>query len=324
MEYVLDLFPGIPATWAISFVAGLGLMIAGLAFVRLLGDRRTVAAGRMAAASGPSHARRAFAGKEMTPSGLLKGVVPAKAEERFAVTQGLARAGFRGSNALVLYYVVRIALGFGLPLVFLGMIALARHPAAPVWMIENFLGLSTRTIVQVIGVLVFVGFFGPSKWLNARIKNRRQKIEDAFPNMLDLLQVGVEAGMGFDQALLKVATEIQSEAPDIAEEIILTLSEIHAGRDRDTSLMHMAKRTGLEEMSSFVNVILQSARFGTPMSDALTVYADEMRNNRELRAHEKANKLPVQMSAVMASLMLPSLIALILAPIILRYMQTFG
>ena len=148
-------------------------------------------------------------------------------------------------------------------------------------------------------------------------------MENAFPNMLDLLQIGIEAGMGFDQALLKVAVEMQTVSPEMSEEILIALSEIQAGRDREVALMRMARRTGIDEMSSFVSVVLQSSRFGVPLSAALTTYSEEMRELRELRAQEKANKLPVQMSAVMASLMLPSIAGLILAPIIIRYVETF-
>jgi tight adherence protein C len=88
--------------------------------------------------------------------------------------------------------------------------------------------------------------------------------------------------------------------------------------------MHMARRTGVEEVTSFVNVVLQSARFGTPMSDALRTYAEEMRLTRELKAQEKANKLPVQMSAVMATLMLPAILMLTLGPVVIRYLDYFA
>jgi len=88
--------------------------------------------------------------------------------------------------------------------------------------------------------------------------------------------------------------------------------------------MEMAQRTGVDEVSSFANVVLQSVRFGTSMSDALQIYAQEMRLSRELRAQEKANKLPVKMSAVMSALMLPAMILLIVGPVVIRWMNTFG
>lgn len=130
--------------------------------------------------------------------------------------------------------------------------------------------------------------------------------------------------MGFDQALMRVASEIRPVAPDLADEIISAQNEIQAGRDRDRALMRMARRTGVDEVSSFVNVVLQSTRFGTPMSEALNTYAEEMRTTRELKAQEKANKLPVQMSAAMAALMLPAILMLTLGPVVIRYVHYFA
>ena len=100
--------------------------------------------------------------------------------------------------------------------------------------------------------------------------------------------------------------------------------EIAAGGEREKALLDMAERTEVDEVNSFANVILQSIRFGTSISQALQVYAYEMRLARELKAQEKANKLPVKMSAVMAALMLPAMILLIVGPVAIRWMNTFG
>ena len=89
-------------------------------------------------------------------------------------------------------------------------------------------------------------------------------------------------------------------------------------------MQDMAGRTGVEMVKSFANVVQQSMQFGTSMSDALTAYAEEMRNYREMRAQEMANKLPVKMSAVLASLMLPALILLTVGPVVIRYTRYFG
>jgi tight adherence protein C len=320
---ITELAGTVPAE--VTLFAGIVLGLATVLFALVRTTReRAVAAQRMGPAK-PSQLRRAsLAAHDEDPVGLSALLVPHNHKERFEVAQALSRAGFRSRHAVVAYYGIRLALGFGLPLAFLGLIAAARFPQSPVWIIEHFSQWSTLSILQAIGALTGVGFFTPAWWLRNKISSRKRAIEEAFPNMLDLLQVGVEAGMGFDQAMLKVATEIHAAAPELAEEMLVALSEMRAGRDRDSALMQMAKRTGVDEVSSFVNVVLQSSRFGSPLSDALTTYAGEMRLTRELRAQEKANKLPVQMSAVMASLMLPSLIALIMAPIIIRYMNQFG
>ncbi len=306
-------------------VIGMGTFLAVIGAVRAMTEK-SVAAQRML----PSQRRQMVTApslvdiEDSTPSGFAAALIPENEDERRQVALALARAGYLGHNAVVHYYLVRMALGLGLPLIFCGALFLSRTPDAPVWLESYMGGMTSLKAAQHIAILCGVGFFGPDYWLKSRIKRRKQAIEEAFPNVLDLLQVGVEAGMGFDQALLKVATEIQTVAPELAEEILVLLSEIQAGRDRDRALMRMARRTGVDEMISFVNVVMQSARFGTSMSDALTTYAEEMRVAREMRAEEKANQLPVQMSAVMALLMLPAIIALVLAPIVIRYMNTFG
>jgi tight adherence protein C len=257
------------------------------------------------------------------PKGLAAALVPENETERLQVLQALARAGFRGPRALWIYYMIRIALGVGLPLAFLLLHAFAGTSNAPDFLNSWLSPMPAIKVVQWLAIFGAVGFFGPSYWMDARIKERKRAIEEAFPNMLDLLQVGVEAGMGFDQAFTKVAQEIQMASPELAEEMLMMEGEISAGRDRDHALFSMARRTGIDEMLSFANVVMQSARFGTPLSKSLTTYANEMRYAREMRAQEKANQLPVKMSGVMASLMLPSLIALILTPIIIRYFATF-
>lgn len=244
--------------------------------------------------------------------------------ERYEVARALARAGFRGPRAVAAYYGVRVALAVGLPTVFAGLVMLAQSPLASEGLATRLGGVAPTSVVQGVALLVGIGFFAPTWWLRSRIAQRKRSIEEALPNMLDLLQVGIEAGMGFDQAFEQVATEIQAAEPELAAEMFLLQQEIRAGRDREAALLAMARRTGVDAVSSFVNVVIQTARFGTPMTDALTVYAEEIRHARELRAQEKAQKLPVLMSGVMATLMLPALCGLVLAPVVIRYLDAFN
>lgn len=304
---------------------GIGAFIAVFGTFRAFSGK-SVAAQRMSPARGIGSVSLPSASniEDTEPTGLEVALIPTDENERREVAQALARAGYLGRHAVLNYYLLRLALGLGLPLLFSAVLYLSRSPDAPSWIKSYMSGMTTLKAMQHIAIICMIGFFGPGYWLKAKINKRKQAIEEAFPNVLDLLQVGVEAGMGFDQALLKVASEIQPAAPELAEELIILLSEIQAGRDRDRALMRMARRIGIDEMTSFVNVVMQSSRFGTSMSDALTTYAEEMRMTREMKAEEKANKLPVQMSAVMALLMLPSLIGLVLAPIVIRYLVAFG
>lgn len=310
---------------ALLAAIGIGTMIAAVGMGRALTDKGP-AAERMApknrmSAKGPTQALK---DEGNSFDAFTQANLPQSAEERFAITIALAKAGFRGPRAVANFYMGRLLLAVGMPAAMLAVIALARSPGSPEVIAGAFGSLSTIGIAQIVCILCGIGFFVPTFWLRGKIEERRRAITEAFPNALDLIQIGVEAGLGFDQALMRVANEIRDVAPDLCQEILLAQNEIQAGRDRDQALLHMARRTGVDEVSSFVNVVLQSARFGTPMSDALKTYAEEMRTTRELKAQEKANKLPVQMSGVMASLMLPAILMLTLGPVVIRYVDYFA
>ncbi|MCE6951407.1 type II secretion system F family protein [Cereibacter sphaeroides] len=265
-------------------------------------------------------------GNDRTPSGMMKALVPTDKAERMQVQRQLALAGLTGEHAMRNYYLTRIVLGFLLPAAVMGAIWASRAGYLPLpARIEIAVGgLSQLMLTQIMAGMVAVGFFGPAYWLKARAGGRHRAIEDAFPNALDLIQISVEAGMGFDAAMIRVGNELASTAPELSEEFLAAQREIQAGRSRDRALLDMAARTGVDEVSSFANVVLQAMQFGTSMSDALTVYAREMRLSRELRAQEAANRLPVKMSIALASLLLPALLLLTLGPVVIRYVRYFS
>lgn len=307
---------------------GVGSLITVFGVGKAMADK-TPAAERIAAgATGPAVTYKSDLIKlaQAEPTGLAGMFTPKTDGERFQVTKALANAGFRGPGAVANFYLIRIILATCLPGAFAVLIALSNAGATvvPVGISSMLNAASSLQLLIALAILTAIGFYGPSAWLNGRISERKRKIEEAFPNALDLLQIAVEAGLGFDAAMTRVATEIHSVAPDIAEELLVAQSEIQAGRDRGRALLNMGQRTGVEEVISFANVVLQSIQFGTSVADALTVYANEMRLTRELKAQEKANKLPVQMSAVMASLMLPAILMLTLGPVVIRYVNYFA
>ena len=261
---------------------------------------------------------------EKGPKGFLKSLVPVEEEKRSLVRQQLIHAGINSKNAVINYYVIRAVLGFGLPAIVITIIVgrgVFPYPEG----LDNFLlGLDRMKVLQIVGLAVAVGFYAPAYWLRGKVKARQTRVERAFPNAMDLLQISVEAGMGFDAAMSRVGHELRSVAPEISEEFSVVQAEILAGRSRSKALNDMAMRMGIEEATSFANVIVQSIRYGTPLSSALATYSEEMRNKRQMKAEEKANKLPVLMSGVLASLMLPALLLITLGPVIIRYVRYFG
>lgn len=260
------------------------------------------------------------------PKGLLKTLIPQDRKQRSEVERQLGNAGFRGPHSVRNYYLARLLLGIVLPALMMGFMYGSRAGliALPAGLDARIAGMSQSVVLMIVAFAVALGFFGPVYWLRARAAEREHRIEDSFPNALDLIQISVESGLGFDAAMIRVGNELEVTAPEIAEELLAAQREIQAGRSRDRALRDMATRTGVAEVVSFANVVLQSIQFGTSISTTLTTYAQEMRTHRELRAQEKANKLPVKMSAIMASLMLPALIMVTLGPVVIRYMRQFG
>lgn len=313
-----------PATLA-SIGLGAGVLLAVLGVSNaFLGQSvvqrrmRALAPGR-GVGSAQAIEKRAFA-----PSGFVKSFVPMSPGECSRIGKRLARAGYRRPDAVRNYFVLRTLLGVVLPVLVWGVIHLASDAHwIPDVLRQMVTGLTRFQVALVLAAMVASGFYAPALWLRSRVQARQARIEESFPSALDLLQVAVEAGLGFDAALTRIANEMLPVAPDIAEEFIAATLEVQAGRDRRTALLDMADRMGVEEARQFVQVILQSVEYGTSMSAALRTYAQDMRTRRELRAEEKANKLPVQLSVVMSVLLLPALLLITLGPTIIRYIRFF-
>ncbi|MAQ36065.1 MAG: type II secretion system protein [Thioclava sp.] len=305
---------------------GLLLLIVGLqaAFQR---DR---AAERIAAIGGPKTGGRAEHGylkaPEARPGQILKAFVPADRQTRSKLERKLAQAGLSGASALRRFTLVRIALGIGLPGIFMGLLFAARSPeiGLPMGLDARLGSLSGMATYQILTGLVAGGYLLPLMWLNGRMRERRLRIEESFPNALDLMQVAIESGMGFDAAMTRVGNELAETSPEISFEFLSVQRQVQAGREREAALRDMADRTGVETVRAFANVASQSLRFGASMAQALTTYAADLRGIREMRAQEKANRLPVQMSGVLASLMLPALILIAVGPVVIRYFVNYA
>lgn len=312
-------------------LAGLGIgILLVFASISSTFSQRSPAATRIAELRGQRMASRRDRGllreTVKTPTGLFRAALPSKAADRQKIEEKLLQAGLTGPNALRNYTAARVWLGVFLPLCVAALIAGSKIPGTPVpgAIAEVFAPMGKANAVQLIGLLTGVGYFLPTAWLNHRRKERQRRISEAFPNALDLLQVSVEAGLGFDAAMTRVGNELAPVSPDLAFEFLSVQHEIQAGRPREQALSEMARRTGVEMVQSFSSVVQQSMRFGTSMSEALTTYANEMREYRETKAQEMANKLPVKMSAVLAALMLPTLMIVTAAPSVIRYFQSFS
>ncbi len=161
------------------------------------------------------------------------------------------------------------------------------------------------------GIFSMIGFFMPQLLLQSKINSRQNEIRKSMPDALDLLTICVQAGLGFDAAMSRVAEKWEDE---LADEFSRALREIQLGNTRRVALRNMAERVGIPEMTSFVAAIIQSEQLGVSMAKVLRIQSDQMRTRRRQIAEEKAQQAPVKMLFPMALLIFPSLLIILLGP----------
>ena len=166
---------------------------------------------------------------------------------------------------------------------------------------------------------IFGGFYVPHLMLTSRITNRQKEIRKALPDALDLLTICVEAGLGFDAALSKVAEKWDNQ---LSLAFARTIREIQLGKVRRDAMRDMSDRLDIADVTSFVAAIIQSEQLGVSMAKILRIQSDQMRMKRRQRAEEEAHKVPVKMVLPMAFLMFPTIMIIILTPAALQIMTT--
>ena len=225
-----------------------------------------------------------------------------KVEDYSASRLKFLRAGIRHENALAVHWGVKIFLTVMFPAAFL----LART------LVQTMLSYQVGMAVTVLCALL--GFYLPDIYLNHKAEERRQKNLQSLPDAMDMLVICVEAGMGLDSAINKVAEELGLGSPELSEEFHLMNLELRAGKQRADALKNLALRTNLDEIRSLTTLLVQTDKFGTSMADALRVYSDSYRTQRYQRAEEMAAKLPVKMVIPLVLCIFPSLFLVILGP----------
>jgi tight adherence protein C len=179
-------------------------------------------------------------------------------------------------------------------------------------------GLKLPPMLVVLLGSAAAGYYLPAFLLDWRIRQRQAAILRPFPDALDLLVCCVEAGLGIDAALRRVASEMESAAPELSQELHLVNNEIAAGVQRADALKRLDARTGLNEMGSLVSVLIQADRFGTSIAKALRIHAELVRAKRMLAAEEKAAQISPKLTVAMILFILPTLMAVLIGPAILN------
>jgi tight adherence protein C len=222
----------------------------------------------------------------------------------------LIRAGIYNERAIPLFLVVKLG----------GLLVL---PILVLFILWD--QTSQRGLLMGIPIgLCAMGYIIPNLILNRLINFRQKKIREALPDALDLLVVCVEAGQGLNAAIKRVSEELQDNSPIISQEFLMVNLEIMAGLEREQALKNLGERTGVEELISLCNVLIQSDRFGTSIGQALKSQSDFMRISRRQKLEGMAAKTPVKLVFPLLLFIFPAIMVVLLGPAFIRVSEFFN
>lgn len=228
--------------------------------------------------------------------------VPDEGWEQSGIRTRFMNAGLRNASAPMLYFGAKTILAIGLPAIAYLYLALVGST------------MSLNGTLVVLLVAAAVGYYLPNLILSRLVMVRQREIFETFPDALDLMTVCVEAGLGVDAALNRVADDIEHKSVVLSEELRLVGLELRAGSSRERALRNLATRTGVEEVESWVSMIVQADRFGTSIASALRVHSDMLRTKRRQRAEEAAAKIALKLLFPLIFCIFPSLLLVLLGP----------
>jgi tight adherence protein C len=222
------------------------------------------------------------------------------------IEKQLMRAGSPMTlNAYVVFWMISVGLMSGLVLM----------SVIVVW---GAIGLQQAVVALLFGA---IGWQIPVTWLKGRVRTRQKQVQKALPDALDLVTTCVEAGLGLDAALARVA---QKSSGPLADEIGRTLRDVAMGKLRRDALTEMADRLDVDELSTFVNAVIQAEQLGVGISQVLKVQSEQMRMRRRQRAEQTAHEAPIKMIFPLVLFIFPAFMLVILGPAIIRIAGSLG
>lgn len=233
----------------------------------------------------------------------LSKALPLSPSEVSRTRAWLIEAGYREARHLTVYTGSRVfgaALGAGIVIAISGF----------------------NSVLLLVGVAAF-GFFIPRFILKRLIQKRQMRIRLGLPDALDLTVICVEAGLGLDQAMLRVGEDLSHAHPELSSELHMVNLEMRAGKPRIEALKNLVDRTGVDDIRALVGTLIQTDRFGTSVAQGLRVHSDSLRTERRQRAEEQAAKTTIKMVLPLVLFILPSIIFVTLGPAFIQLMQTF-
>jgi tight adherence protein C len=234
----------------------------------------------------------------------LSKALPLSADSASSTRLMLMQAGYRDAKSITFFTGLRVfgaLLGFGICLL-------------------SGIGISSPLLL-LGGPLL--GFILPRFLLKRAIRKRQLRIRLALPDALDLTVICVEAGLGLDQALMRVAQDLDHAHPELSEEFRLVNLEMRAGKPRSEAMRNLAQRTGVDDIRSLVGVLIQTDRFGTSVAQALRVHSDSLRTERRQRAEEQAAKTTIKLVPPLVVFVLVPLFFVVLGPGFIQIYRTF-
>jgi len=232
--------------------------------------------------------------------------MPEEGFEKSSIRLRFVHAGIRNATAAAAFFGIKTLLTLGLPLLGFVTLTLSGSP------------LKGNSLLFMMLILAAVGYYGPNMVLSHLVKVRQRDIFESFPDALDLMTVCVEAGLGTEAAMMRVADDLQFKSPALADEMRLVNLELRAGADRERALRNLAIRTGVEEVDGFVTMISQAERFGTSIAASLRIHAEMLRTRRRQRAEEAAAKIALKLLFPLIFCIFPSLMVVLMGPAMIQ------
>jgi tight adherence protein C len=230
--------------------------------------------------------------------------------ENSALRRRMLNAGVRSPMAPTAFFGTKTLLAVALPPLALGVVTLGAFP------------LEGNALLFVLLNVAALGYYLPNMVLSHLVETRQREIFESFPDALDLMVICVEAGLGLELALQRVAEDLVHKSRVLNEEFQLIGLELRAGAPRERALHNLALRTGVDEVVGFVSMLVQAERFGTSIGQAMRVHADMLRTRRRQRAEEAAAKVALKLLFPLILCILPSLMLVVAGPAVLNITKT--
>ncbi|MCO6436258.1 MAG: type II secretion system F family protein [Phycisphaerae bacterium] len=240
----------------------------------------------------------------------MRPVMPTNSEEVSKLRMKLASAGYRGESVVTSFLASKT------------IMALALAIAGGVWAFGR-----GEPLVKATGIILLAagaGFMAPNFWLSMAVNKRKDTLRKGLPDVLDMMVISVESGLGLDAAVQRVGDEMRTVHPALAEELQLVTLESQMGIPRNEALDNFAVRSGLEEARSLVGVVNQAERFGTSISNALRRQSEALRTKRRQAAEEKAQKTTVKLMLPLILFIFPAILVVLAGPAALKMIETLG